>query len=69
MSKEDLTLLSEKELVKRLNELNWCDRDLVNEYDERRKDGRIKYSGNRMRSEDLPEFFRKRREAKEKKAS
>ena len=33
--------LTNEALIRLLKEINWCDKDLVREYDERRKDGRI----------------------------
>ncbi len=56
-----LKKLTNEELDKLLNEADWCDRDLLREYDERSHDGRIKW-GDPMRPEDLEEHFRKRRE-------
>lgn len=66
MKKEDLKKLSNEELDKLLNEVEWCDRDLLREHDERLFDGRIKLGES---IEDLEEHFRKRRERlKEKEA-
>ena len=39
--KEELTKLTEEQLLQRLEQVEWCDRDLLREYDERRHDGRI----------------------------
>ena len=43
MKKDELIKLSNEKLLKILGEVNWCDKDLVNEYDERYLDGRIKF--------------------------
>ena len=61
MNKEELKNLTNEELNKLLNEADWCDRDLLREYDERSHDGRIKW-GEPIQLEDLEEHFRKRRE-------
>lgn len=62
MNKEELKNLTNEELDKFLNEADWCDRDLLREYDERKRDGRIRFSGELLKPEDLEEYFRKRRE-------
>ncbi len=59
MKKEDLKKLSNEELDKLLNEVEWCDRDILREHDERLFDGRIKLG---EPIEDLEEHFRQRRE-------
>ena len=41
MEKENLVKLTNEELFKLLGEVEWLDRDLLREYDERRHDGRI----------------------------
>ncbi len=70
MNKEELKNLTNEELNKLLNEADWCDRDLLREYDERKYDGRIQFSGELLKPEDLEEHFRKRRERlKEKEAN
>ena len=67
--KEELQNLTNEELFKLLNEVEWLDRDLLREYDERSHDGRIQFSGELLKPEDLEEHFRKRREKlKEKEA-
>lgn len=43
MKKEDLIKLSREELLKKLEEAEWCDRELLREYDERKHDGRIQF--------------------------
>ena len=68
MNKEELKNLTNEELDKLLNEVDWCDRDLLREYDERKHDGRIKFSGELLEPEDLEEHFRKRRERLEEAA-
>ena len=69
MNKEELKNLTNEELDKLLNKVDWCDRDLLREYDERKHDGRIQFSGEFLEPEDLEEHFRKRRERlKEKEA-
>ena len=66
MNKKELISLSEKELVGKLNESDWCDKELLKEYNERRKDGRIKFEVT-LWPEELPGYFRKRREYKARK--
>lgn len=66
MNKKQLKKLSNHELETLLNKAEWCDKDLLKEYDERRHDGRIifKSIGN------IEEHFRKRRQGhRHKKAS
>ena len=41
MKNEDLVKLTNEELFKLLNEVEWLDRELLREYDERSHDGRI----------------------------
>ena len=60
MDKNELKKLSNDELEKLLNKAEWCDKELLREYDERKHDGRIKFK----LIEDLEEHFRKRREEK-----
>ena len=69
MNKEELKNLTNEELDKLLNEVDWCDRDLLREYDERKYDGRIQFSGEFLEPEDLEEHFRKRRERLKEKES
>ena len=65
MDKEQLKNLTNEELYKLLNEVDWIDRDLLKEYDERSHDGRIQFEV----IDNLEEHFRKRRERlKEKEA-
>lgn len=63
--KDKLKNLTNDELEKLLDEADWYDRELVKEYDKRKRDGRIKFIpiGN------IEEHFRKRRESKNQKAS
>ena len=68
-SKDELEKLSNNELEKELAEHEWLHRDLLQEYDERCHDGRIKFSGPLLRPEELEEYFRKCREEKMRKAS
>ncbi len=65
MEKKDLVKLTKQELLEKLEEADWCDRELLKEYDERCHDGRIQFKV----IDDLEEHFRKRREQKQKKAS
>ena len=58
MDKEQLKNLTNEELYKLLNEVDWIDRDLLKEYDERSHDGRIQFEV----IDNLEEHFRKRRE-------
>ncbi len=41
MKKKKLANLTKEELLEKLEEVEWCDRDLLKEYDERCHDGRI----------------------------
>ena len=66
--KEELKNLTNEELFKLLNDVEWLDRDLLREYDERSHDGRIQFSGELLEPEDLEEHFRKRRERLEEEA-
>ena len=52
--------MDKNELKKLSNEAEWCDKDLLREYDEHKHDGRIKFKP----IEDLEEYFRKRRDEK-----
>ena len=63
MKKEKLKKISNDELEKLLDDAEWCDRDLLKEYDERKHNGRIIFKP----IDSLEEYFRKRREEKEKK--
>lgn len=66
MNRKELKTLTNKELDKLLSDSDWRDKDLIQEYNERKHDGRIKFSGP-MSPE---EFLRKRNEQiKKKKAS
>ena len=66
MKKEVLVNLTKEELLKKLNKAEWCDRELLKEYDERCHDGRIQFEV----IDNLEEHFRKRREKlKEKEAN
>ncbi len=69
MNKEKLKKITNDELFKLLNEVEWLDRDLLREYDERSHDGRIQFSGELLNPEDLEEHFRKRRERLREKES
>ena len=60
MDKNELKKLTNDELEKLLNEAEWCDKELLREYDERKHDGRIKFKP----IEDLEKHFKKRREEK-----
>ncbi len=60
MNKEELQKLTNEELYKKLAEVDYLDRDLLREHDERTHDGRIKLKI----IYDLEEHFRKRRERK-----
>ena len=62
--KDDLKRLSNKELDDLLDKADWCDKTLLDEHDDRLFDGRIKFS---EPIEDLEEFFKKRRELKQRK--
>ena len=66
MKKENLKNLTNEELYKLLNEIDWLDKELLQEYDERRHDGRIQIKAE-IKIEDLEEHFRKRRKEREKK--
>lgn len=66
MNKQKLKKLTNNQLEKLLNEAEWLDRKLLQEYDERRHDGRIKM-GKPMTVQELEGYFRKRREVKERK--
>ena len=68
MDKEDLKKLTNDELDKLLDEAEWCDRELLREYDERKHDGRIKFTLIPM--DNLEEYIRnKYAEKRKKKAS
>ena len=62
MNKEQLKTLTNEELFKMLNDVEWLDRDLLREYDERSHDGRIQFTP----IDNLEEHFKKRREEIEK---
>lgn len=64
MDEKEIKNLTNEELEKLLHEADYCDRDLLREYDERKLDGRIKFG---PPIENLEEYFQKRREAREKK--
>ena len=68
MNKKELKNLTNEKLSNFLDDVDWCDRDLLREYDERKHDGRIKFSGELLEPEDLEEHFRKRRERLEEEA-
>ena len=67
MNKDKLTKLSNEELFKLLNEVDWLDRDLLKEYDERSNDGRIQW-GESIPLDKLEEYihekYSKRRQKK-----
>ena len=61
--KDDLKRLSNEDLENLLDEADWCDKVLLDEHDDRLFDGRIKLG---EPIEDMEEFFKKRRELKQK---
>ena len=69
MEKEELKKLSNDELFKLLDKVDYCDRELLREYDERSHDGRIKH-GEPIPQDKIEEFIRNRyQEKRQKKAS
>ena len=69
MKKSELKKLTNKELLKKLNEVDWCDRNLLREYDERKHDGRIE-RGEPIPLDKLEEYIRRKYvERRKKKAS
>ncbi|MBI3591429.1 MAG: hypothetical protein HY094_08665 [Candidatus Melainabacteria bacterium] len=69
MKRVELKKLTNKELLKRLSSVNWCDRDLLREYDERNHDGRIE-RGEPIPLDKLEDYIRKKyAERRKKKAS
>lgn len=66
MKKKDLINLSKKELLEKLEEAEWCDRELLREYDERCHDGRIQFKSIPMDrlEEYIHEKYSKRRQKK-----
>lgn len=68
MNKEDLKKITNEELEKLLNEADWCDRELLREYDERSHDGRIEFTLIPM--DNIEEYIRnKYAERRKKKAN
>lgn len=65
MDKQDLKKLTNDELDKLLNETDWCDRDLLREYDERKHDGRIQFKPIPM--DDIEGYISRKYEEKRKK--
>lgn len=65
MDKEKMKNLTNEELEKLLSEADYCDRDLLREYDERNRDGRIKW-GDPIPLDKLEEFIKNRYSEKRK---
>ena len=57
MDKDNLKNLTNEELYEKLNQVEWLDRDLLREYDERSHDGRIP-EGKTIPLENLEEHIR-----------
>ena len=69
MNREEIKKLSNKYLEQLLCSLNYCDKELLREYDERYHDGRIKF-GDPIPQDKIVEFIRnKYAEKRRKKAS
>lgn len=67
--KKYLQNISNDELDRLLDEADYCDGELLQEHDERFRDGRIKLAGP-MNIQEFEEFFKKRcEERRRKKAS
>ena len=66
MKKKDLINLTKEELLEKLEEAEWCDKELLREYDERCHDGRIKFKPIPMDNLEnyIHEKYSKRREKK-----
>ena len=64
----ELSKLTNEELINKLKEAEWCDKELLREYDLRFNNGKPQ-SGDLIQPEELEEYFRKRRENKMKRAS
>lgn len=57
---DELKKMSNDELEKELSEHEWLHRDLLNEYDKRHHDGRIKWGEELIQPDQIEEFVRKR---------
>ena len=69
MKKKDLINLTKEELLKKLEAAEWCDKELLREYDERCHDGRIKFKS--IPLDKLEEYIHERysKKRQQKKAS